>query len=76
MWLEVGPFLTRVAIRLGLLLRAPSTNILDPRHPSISGKKPLLHRCDSASAFVAGDYAVTDMHDAVGVLGDIGFMGD
>ena len=28
------------------------------------------------SALVAGDYAVSDMDDAIGVFGDIGFMGD
>src|ERR1700760_2606829 len=28
------------------------------------------------SSFVAGDHAVFDMDDAVGVLGDVGFMGD
>jgi hypothetical protein len=36
----------------------------------------LLWRGDPAFAFVAGDHAVTDMDDAVGVLGDVSFMGD
>src|SRR6476661_11156360 len=37
---------------------------------------PLLRRRDSAFAFVAGDDAVLNMHDAISVLGDVGFMRD
>src|SRR5262245_53007673 len=39
-------------------------------------KSALFRWGNPAFAFVAGDDAVTDMDDAVGVLGDIGFMGD
>ena len=37
-------------------------------------KSLLFRRRHSASAFVAGDHTVLDVDDAVGVLGDIGFM--
>jgi hypothetical protein len=39
-------------------------------------QKSLFRRGDSAFAFVAGDYAVTDMDDAIGVLGDVSFVSD
>src|SRR5882672_12752305 len=45
------------------------------RNESTRPKAALIRRGDSALAFVAGDDAVLDVDYAIGMLGDVGFMG-
>jgi hypothetical protein len=85
---RLKPHSKQISYRSGKPLRHPKSNTQKQtqRHPITRGAHTNTHtfpqllepRCELAAFldFVLGDYAVFDVDDAVGVLGDVVFVSD